>query len=475
MEVVKKDLAYLGKEFQLKLLSRVIHNPTFSEEILDELEPKFFDINEYKIILIKIKNYFSTYKNLPNCDNLKQIINNEDMSETERQLIIENIDRMYNYKKQVESGKHNNDYDYIESTYSEFIKIQEIHKELSSTIDKLENGDLTSINELPYKFQKIIDKTEKKDYGSDVFDSIESVLEENYRNPIPTGIDFIDIEVGGLGKGEFGLLLMAQGVGKTTTLSYMANHAQFLGYNVLQVIFDENKIEDIKLKHFTKWTGTSSKLFSKMKKEIIKKINDFRNNNPKMGKLIIKKFVSEGMTVPKLRNWINNYQKRYGLKFDIIFIDYMDELESHKDKQYSAWDGEIQVAKALQSLAAELNVPLWSAVQAKKEANHKRDLDKTDAGGSVAKIKKAQLIISAGRDMEQEQENLANFGIVKCNFARAGRKFEDCVLNNELMRIELGRVSQDTLPDFDSDETPDPQEQQQIVQNQRRELEDIVF
>ena len=63
-------------------------------------------------------------------------------------------------------------------------------------------------------------------------------MEDDYRHPLPTGVDGLDnILNGGLAKGEIGVVLAPTGVGKTTMLTRFANTAFNMGYNVLQIFF----------------------------------------------------------------------------------------------------------------------------------------------------------------------------------------------------------------------------------------------
>ena len=66
-----------------------------------------------------------------------------------------------------------------------------------------------------------------KDTSSmDVFSNIDQVLDDDYRHPIPMGIPGIDrLLKGGLAKGEIGVILAPTGVGKSTILTKIANHA----------------------------------------------------------------------------------------------------------------------------------------------------------------------------------------------------------------------------------------------------------
>ena len=90
---------------------------------------------------------------------------------------------------------------------------------------------------------------------ADVFSNLDVVLDDDYRHPIPMGVPGIDnLMKGGLAKGEIGVILAPTGVGKTTFLTKISNHAFNLGYNVLQVFFEDNP-KIIQRKHFTLWTG----------------------------------------------------------------------------------------------------------------------------------------------------------------------------------------------------------------------------
>lgn len=472
----EKTLGYLGDEFQLKLLSRIIYNTSFSEDIIEDLEPRYFEDLNLKRIFIIIKDYYKKHQNIPNIDNIKQIIKVETSQEIEQEQLISTTKRISGYRIQVEAGKHNNDYEHIERTTDLFVKQQEYKKVMNLAVKKLTEGNLDNIEEISDLFKKVSDYGDKKDYGTGVFDDVNDVLDENVKKRVATGIDFIDRVAVGLAPGEFGLILAGSGVGKTTVLCSMANHAYLTGHNVLQIIFDENSKEDIKKKHYTKWTGIPSKHFSLNKKDVIQKINNFKEKHKdSVGKLIIKKFVSEGMTVPKLKKWVLQYEKKHAMKFDIIFIDYMDELESHKERIYSQWDGELHVAKAIQSTTVEFNIPIWSAVQGTKGSNIKRVLDKNDVGGAIAKIKKAQIVISIGRDMAQEKDNKANFAIIKSNFCKAGNIWEDCTLNNEMMIIDEGILSSDTVPDFEMyDEAVEKQEKKILVESKQKSGKEIL-
>jgi hypothetical protein len=357
---------------------------------------------------------------------------------------------MTNYRKAVEKGEVNNDYEHIENEFYEFIKTQKMKNDSIELQEALELGDHYKANQIIEKLKENSEYGVKKDYGFDMQDFIEDPENPKYietdRDIVKFGIDFIDEEVGGMRNGDLVLLLSGTGVGKTTLMSIIANNVSVSGLPVLHIFFGENTVGEIRQKHTTKYTGLT---------KVTQKIKHFSEQHPNMGKLILKKFEPEGFTVPKLRDWILRYQKRFGIKFGLIVVDYMDEIESHKSKDYvgNAWEGaETYVAKAMQSLASELNKPILSAIQAKATSNNTRILSKIDAGGAVAKIKKAQLIITIGRDQNEAQNKLANIAIAKCNYASSGKIWEQCRFDNALMLLDGGEVSKNELEDFDEDD-----------------------
>ena len=71
----------------------------------------------------------------------------------------------------------------------------------------------------------------------------------------------------------------------TTVLSKIANHAFNLGYNVLQIFFEDNP-KIIQRKHFTMWTGIAPDELSFNKDKVMEKVKEIRENTK--NRLILK-------------------------------------------------------------------------------------------------------------------------------------------------------------------------------------------
>ena len=132
----------------------------------------------------------------------------------------------------------------------------------------------------------------------EVFHNLEEVLKDDFRHPVPTGLDGIDnLLNGGLAKGEIGVILAPTGVGKTTMLTRFANTAFNMGYNVLQIFFEDNP-KIIQRKHFTCWTGISPDELSSNKEEVLSKADEMKKNG---GKMILKKLPSDENTMTQIK------------------------------------------------------------------------------------------------------------------------------------------------------------------------------
>ena len=112
------------------------------------------------------------------------------------------------------------DYLWVQEKGLKFCKQQELKKAISKVNKILEKGDFESYDKCEEYIREAIRVGENTDGALDVFEDIAEALEEDYRDPIPTGINGIDnLLDGGLAKGEIGVFLAPTGVGKTTILN----------------------------------------------------------------------------------------------------------------------------------------------------------------------------------------------------------------------------------------------------------------
>jgi len=221
----------------------------------------------------------------------------------------------------------------------------------------------------------------------------------------------------------------------TTTLTKIANTAYEEGKNVAQIVF-EDTIPQVKRKHYTIWSGIPlSQLddeYELATQLVNEKISKIKGN----GRLVIKRMSQETTTMIDIRAWLESYQKKFGIKFDILILDYLDCVNSHK-KTANLNDGEIVVIKSFEALAGDFNIPAWTAIQTNRSGFETEIIGAHHSGGSIKRIQKSHFFMSIQKTQEQKEANLANISIVKARFAKDGQFYKDAIFNNDTLEIRI--------------------------------------
>ena len=435
--------AYKGPEFQQKLIWQLLVEPEYAERTIPILAVEYFDDPNFKKLFLIILEYMKLYNKVPNLQNqsIKQAINefktpNNVIEEESLFAVVENI-KLWNERVLNKSLMH--DGEVVQEATTTFIKQQEYRKFAEDILIKVKNGqikDKYAIADIEERLRKIALIGNKEDFGIDVTESLEKALRKEFRQTIPTGVKAIDtLTGGGLGKGEIGLILTPTGVGKTTLLTKIANTAREHNYNVLQIVF-EDTLEQIQRKHVTIWTGIPLSELDARNEEALKLSLEHINGKLGPGKLTLKKFSQEDTTMRDVKDFIIREQKNSGIKYDMVVLDYLDCLESHK-KAPDRNEAELQIVKSFEAMASDLDIPCWSAIQSNRSGIGAELVEAQQTGGSIKRIQKAHFFMSVAKTPDQQEASLANIRIIKARFAKDGQTFKDCIFNNDTMEIVI--------------------------------------
>jgi replicative DNA helicase len=301
------------------------------------------------------------------------------------------------------------------------------------------------------KAQKIIDGGEFENYDTleelvreallvgskdtsmlDVFSNLDQVLDDDYRHPIPMGIPGIDrLMKGGLAKGEIGVILAPTGVGKSTVLTKISNHAFNLGFNVLQIFFEDNP-KVIQRKHFTLWTKIHPDELSEKKDEVMQKVKDIKEKMP--NELILKKLPSDTKTMLQIKNEIRKMIAD-GIKIDMVVVDYIDCIVPDKNLG-DEWKSEGSVMRGFEAMCHELNLVGWTATQGNRASISSEVVTTDQMGGSIKKAQVGHVIISVAKTLQQKEMKLATIAITKSRIGDDGVVFENCKFDNAMIEID---------------------------------------
>jgi replicative DNA helicase len=435
----ERNFGYLGFSFQQSLLKAIVEDKKYGETIIDVIESKFFDNNSFKFIMENMKELYKSYNKIPDYNTLAQKIMSEGSSSQTAKIHIDTLDAIKNNEQQIE---------YVKDTALNFCKQQNLKRELKSVQNIIESGEFEAYNKIEQIIQKALQVGISNDETTDVFHGIDEALEQDFRHPLSTGIVGIDnLLKGGLGIGELGVVLAPTGTGKTTLLTKFANTAFNLGYNVVQIFFEDNP-GNIKRKHYTIWSDIAPDEQPEFKEEVMKKVTEAQTRSK--GSLKLLKLASDNVTISEIKNKLRKLNSENENKVDLLIIDYVDCISSDKSTNGEEWKGEGSVMRSLESMTSEFNMAIWTATQGNRESISSEVVTGDQMGGSIKKAQIAHVILSIGKTLEQKEHNLATLTLLKSRIGKDGVVFQNCKFNNEYLVIDT--ESQNTLLGHEQDE-----------------------
>jgi len=421
---ITKKFDYLGTTFQQQLLNQIIVDKDFSRSIIDVIETDYFDNKYFKIITQMIKEYYLKYEHTPNFETLKQLTKSEIQQEMASKIIIDTLTKIKDVS--IEGAE------FVQEKAMKFCKQQELQKVMHTAQKIIDDGEFENYDTLERLVREALQVGEREDNMSDVFYNLDEVLNEDYRHPVPMGIPGIDrLLKGGLAKGEIGVVLAPTGVGKSTLLTKIANHAFNIGKNVLQVFFEDNP-KIIQRKHITLWTKIHPDDLSERKEEVMVKVQEVRDTME--NKLILKKLPSDTVTMGQIKNQVRKMIAE-GVNIDVILLDYIDCVVPERNLG-DEWKSEGSVMRAFEAMCHELDIVGWTATQGNRSSISSDVVTTDQMGGSIKKAQVGHVIISVAKSLQQKEMKLATIAITKSRIGDDGIVFENCKFDNGMLEID---------------------------------------
>ena len=419
-----KNFEYLGNNFQIQLLNQIIVDKDFSHSIIEVIENNYFENKYFKIIIQMIKEYYKKYEHTPSFDTLEQVAKSELQQETAVKVVLDTI-------KKIKSSPIDG-VDFVQEKALKFCKQQELQKVMKKAQKIIDGGEFENYDTLEELVREALLVGSKDTSTMSVFSNIDQVLDEDYRHPIPMGIPGIDrLLKGGLAKGEIGVILAPTGVGKSTILTKISNHAFNLGFNVLQIFFEDNP-KVIQRKHYTLWTKIHPDELSEKREEVMRKAKEIEETMS--NKLDLKKLPSDTRTMSQIKNEIRKMIAD-GTKIDMVVLDYIDCVVPDKNLG-DEWKSEGSVMRGFEAMCHELNLVGWTATQGNRASISSEIVTTDQMGGSIKKAQVGHVIISIAKTLQQKEMKLATIAITKSRVGDDGVVFENCKFDNAMIEID---------------------------------------
>ena len=404
-----------GYSFQTKLIACLFKDRVFLQQIMDILEPSYFESEANICIVENIRSYFIEYKQPPTMEvmsvKVKEIDN--DMLQTQ---VVEHLKDSY---KQLDAP----DLEFVKEQSIKFCKNQVLKSAIMESVQLLERGEFEQI-------KMTIDEAMKagleRAIGHEYIEHVDERYLESVRNTVGTGWDIIDdIADGGLGKGELGVMVAPSGIGKSWALVNVGAAAVKAGLNVIHYTLELNEAY-VGLRYDAVLSGIQAqelKYHIEEVKEIVGKLK---------GNLIVKYYPTKGGTVNTLASHIEKCRMQ-GFDPDLIIVDYADLLRGHgKEVRHELGN----IYEDLRGLAGEQEIPCWTASQANRSALSDDIIGAEKIAESYAKIMTADLVISLSRKIEDKLANTGRWHIIKNRFGQDGITFPS-IMNASNGQIEI--------------------------------------
>ena len=371
-----------------------------------------------------IKEYYVKFEHTPSFETLEQITKVELQQELASKIVLDTLTKI---KEAPSSGLG-----FVQEKGMKFCKQQELQKAMVKVQKIIDGGEFENYDKAEELIREAIQVGTKGDGLLDAFSNLDDVLNEDYRHPIPMGISGIDrLLKGGLAKGEIGVILAPTGVGKTTLMTKITNHAFNLGYNVLQLFFEDNP-KIIQRKHITLWTKIHPDELTLRKDEVMTKVNEIKEAMP--NHLILKKLPSDTMTMLQIKNQIRKMVAD-GIKIDMVTLDYIDCVVPDKNLG-DEWKSEGSVMRAFEAMCHEMDLVGWTATQGNRSSISSEVVTTDQMGGSIKKAQVGHVIITVAKSLQQKEMKLATIAITKSRIGDDGVVFENCKFDNGMLEID---------------------------------------
>jgi len=389
-----------GTSFQIKILSSLLSDRIFLQQMYDILKPEMFDSEANEWIVTKTLKHFDNFSQLPTLDVFKTEVDRVER-DVLKQSIVDNL-------KQVWIGLESDDLQYVKEQSLEFCKNQTFKNAILESVDLLSDGKFDVIKS---KIDDAMKAGQDTDVGHEYKENIVERYESTVRNIIPTGWDAIDELVdGGFGKGELIMFAAPPGIGKSWALVNVGMAAAKKGKTVVHYTLELNE-GYVGQRYDSVLTGIAVP-------NLKFNLDDVRTQVGELsGDIIVKHWPTKSAGLNTMRASLDKL-KLQGKSPDVIIVDYADLLKGNSRKERHEELEEI--VEGLRGIAGEYEVPLYTASQINRSGAEDDIITGTKIAGSFSKLMTADFVVSLSRKIEDKLAGTGRWHVIKNRFGPDG-------------------------------------------------------
>lgn len=421
------------------ILSQLINNKNYFKRVVHYLDKIYFELEIEQRIFNFIKNYSTKYNDSPNTIFMKHALSKLSIDDDTEQYVNE-------YIKLIEDGDIADLEPMLDKTDT-FVKDRSLKLALFKAVDVYKGNLDVPTESIPSMIQEAVSKTIFDDQGTDYF-SPEAVKRrhEAYNNPeskIPFRLKKFN-EVTNLGVTIESLccIVAAPNVGKTAMLISMAADYVEAGFDVLYVSCEMSE-DQVGIRFDARFLNKETASIPNMDINLYSK--KFEEIQPKVGRLVIKKYSTNELTAQKLENLIDELNTKDNFHPKIIMVDYLGICSSYMIKDR----GNIgtyytKVAEEFRAVAQRKKCIIWTAQQMTTDALDSTDPTLKNIGYGQGIAKTSDLVWFAIRTEELD-------GLGQLLIKQEKTRFHKDRVVRFVIGFDIGRMK---MFDADSDSIP---------------------
>jgi len=394
-------LSNFGYNFQIKIISSLLTDKAFLQQVSDILLPEFFESESNQWIVETTIKYFQDYTTAPTLDVFKIKVQEIDR-DVLKTAIIESLKDSYKFLE-------SQDLDFVKEETVGFCKNQCVKRAILDSVDLLKKGDYDSI-------KATIDAAMKagadKEVGHEYNESVADRYKDNVRSTIPTPWPVInDLADGGFGKGELVVFVAPAGIGKSWGLINVGANAVKAGLNVVHYTLELNE-GYVGQRYDAVLTGIANQNLKYNIDEVESTVGKLKGN------LIIKYYPTKTASCSTIRAHIEK-MILVGKKPDLVIVDYADLLRGSVARKEMRHELE-SIYEDLRGIAGEYEVPLFTASQANRSALEDDIIEAGKISESYSKVMIADFVLSLSRKVTDKIAGTGRWHIIKNRFGPDG-------------------------------------------------------